>query len=133
MLLDIDAALEARIAQVGEPIQWPGRAYDPQHGVGYVRARIAGQDRRPLGLGANAPIQWTGILYLTVHEPVEGGKRAAHQRAMAIANLFPRADTLSAGQARVQIEATTIQPLVETADWLEVTVAVTYLCWEPPA
>jgi hypothetical protein len=131
MLNDIDAAIEARVALAGVEIHWAGQKYDPRHGTPYLRARVVGRDRRPAGIGPNTPHQWIGILYLTVKEPVEDGTRAADARAVSVANLFRRGETLVSGAAKVQLESTTIQPLVETADWNEVTVAVSWFCWEP--
>jgi hypothetical protein len=132
MLTDIDAAFEARItALIGEPVHWIGRAYHPDPNVGHLRVQVAGQDRRPLGVGAESPHEWSGLLYLVVVEPVAGGLRAANARATAVAAAFPRGATLVHGQAKVIILNTSIQAATVRADSIEAPVAINWSCWEP--
>lgn len=132
MLTDIDAAFEARItAQIGEPVHWVGRAYRLDPNAGHLRVQVGGQDRRPLGVGAGSPHEWSGLLYLVVVEPVAGGLRTANARATTVAAAFPRGETLVHGAAKVIILATSIQAAVVRADTIEVPVAVNWSCWEP--
>lgn len=130
MLVDIEAALAARTQQIGLPIAWVGRIYQPAQGQRYVSHRNVAS-RSPPSIGPFAPYLWTGTLTLVANCPGDEGITPAISLAMELCDLFSRGTTLISNAASVLIISSSPGTPYGSNDWLHVPVNIPWNCDQP--
>lgn len=134
-LRDITDALNGvlQAAAITSEIAWPNRVYTPKKGVSYLKPEFAGRARTPLGMGADAVQQWTGIFQIGVFVSRDTGEREQAELATKVMTAYPRGKTMVTPQGmRVIVSHTSAPAPVPFGDWSNLPLQVNWFATQPP-
>jgi len=137
VLTEIDDAfnnqLQAAAIVDATQIAWPNVVFVPTKGTPYLKPEKAGRARMPLGYGADAVQQWTGVWQVGVYVPRDSGEHEQARLAGAVMDAFPRGLTLTTPSGlRILVSHTSAPLPVPVGDWSSLPVQINWFATEPP-
>lgn len=120
-----DTALETFASANSLKVGWENVAFDPPRGSIFLTVRMSAYTERPIGSGANARAEASGIYQINVHAPPGFGTKPALDMVALIEAAFPRGLNLSTTDSKsVTVRQVTPQPMMVEQQWVTVPVLV---------
>lgn len=121
------AALDSQLAAYqATNVAWENTKFEPQEGVGYLRAFLLPAEPEQATIGVNGLDRVTGIYQIDVCEPKDGGNGALLRKVDAILAQFARGTSVTSNGVTLTIQRSWPGPAIARDSFYVIPVSVSW-------